>query len=65
MLGDTEVAMLKGLEEELGFSADEMDVPIDPPVSLDSSTDDKVRLLEDTLQLFSNEGATSGEDGLP
>ena len=65
MLGDTEVAMLQGLEQELGFTAERIDVPVDPPVTLDSSTDDQVRLLEDTLQLFSNEGATSGDDGLP
>ena len=48
--------------QELGFTADMMEALPEAPVTEESSKDDKIRLLEDTFQLFSDDGATPGED---
>ena len=39
-----------------------MELEEEEQVTETSSTDDKVRLLEDTFQLFSDDGATPGDD---
>jgi len=62
VLAQQEVPLLQELGKELDFIADSIEVPEDLEVTDASSTDDKVRLLEDTYQLFSDEGATPGED---
>jgi len=62
VLAQQEVPLLQALGHELDFVADSMLLPADALVTEASSSDDKVRLLEDTFQLFSDEGATPGDD---
>ena len=60
VLSEEEVALLQGLARDLNFTADEMAMPEEAEVTEASSTEDKVRLLEDVFQLFSDDGSVQG-----
>lgn len=60
ILRSDEVAMLKALGEELGFEVSEMELTPEEAVTDDSPQEDKIRMLEDTLQLFSQEDRIEG-----
>jgi len=61
VLSEAEVPLLKDLGSELGFTAEAIELQPDAEVTEESSTEDKIRLLEDTLQLFSDDGATPSD----
>jgi hypothetical protein len=46
------------LGSQLGFAAEAIELQPEAEVTDESSAEDKIRLLEDTFQLFSDPGAT-------
>ena len=58
VLAEDQVPLLMHLGSELGFASEAIELQPEAEVTDESSTEDKVRLLEDTFQLFSDPGAT-------
>jgi superfamily II DNA/RNA helicase len=58
VLAEDQFPLLMDLGSQLGFAAEAIELQPEAEVTDESSAEDKIRLLEDTFQLFSDPGAT-------